>query len=231
MGKFSPTPRAIPQFGLQSYISSLRLSSGHSGPVLTLSNAAHASLFSPQLAGGGCESLWATSPMGAAVRRVICGFYLFVYSSRLCCPPRFQNSPQTRWREGFLVFGNFAFTTPSPGQVSFPNSFVSLFIFYILSYLPSKTMGCFSGAWCPLPAFRSCFVEFAQRSNKWSFDEFVGEKVVSPSYSSAILGPPPSFISILFSFFLYCISFIFYQSIYVLFIHSFTHPFILHSAT
>ena len=26
---------------------------------------------------------------------------------------------------------------------------------------------------------------------KCSFDEFVGEKVVSPSYSSAILGPPP----------------------------------------
>ena len=26
---------------------------------------------------------------------------------------------------------------------------------------------------------------------KCSFDEFVGEKVFSPSYSSAILGPPP----------------------------------------
>ena len=26
---------------------------------------------------------------------------------------------------------------------------------------------------------------------KWSFDEFVGEKEVSPSYSSAVLGPPP----------------------------------------
>ena len=26
---------------------------------------------------------------------------------------------------------------------------------------------------------------------KCSFDKFVGEKVVSPSYSSAILGPPP----------------------------------------
>ena len=26
---------------------------------------------------------------------------------------------------------------------------------------------------------------------KCSFDEFVGEKVISPSYSSAILGPPP----------------------------------------
>ena len=30
---------------------------------------------------------------------------------------------------------------------------------------------------------------------KCSFDEFVGEKVVSPSYSSAILGPPPSYYS------------------------------------
>ena len=31
-------------------------------------------------------------------------------------------------------------------------------------------------------------------SVKCSFDEFVGEKVVSPSYSSAILGPPPGII-------------------------------------
>ena len=27
----------------------------------------------------------------------------------------------------------------------------------------------------------------------WSFDEFVEEKVISPSYSSAILTPPPLF--------------------------------------
>ena len=31
------------------------------------------------------------------------------------------------------------------GWVSVPNSFISLFIFYILSYLLSKTMGCLSG--------------------------------------------------------------------------------------
>ena len=37
----------IPQLGLLSHVSSLRLSSGHSGPVLTLSNAACTSLFSP----------------------------------------------------------------------------------------------------------------------------------------------------------------------------------------
>ena len=51
---------AIPQFLLLSHISSLGLPSGHSGPVLTLSNAAGASLFSP------CSLLanasdWATS--------------------------------------------------------------------------------------------------------------------------------------------------------------------------
>ena len=40
---------AIPQFELLSHVSSLRLPSGHSSPVLTLSNAALASLFSPLL--------------------------------------------------------------------------------------------------------------------------------------------------------------------------------------
>ena len=34
-----------------------------------------------------------------------------------------------------------------------------------------------------------CFVEIGQHSND-PFDEFVGEKVFSPSYSSTILGPP-----------------------------------------
>ena len=40
---------AIPQFGLLSHIISLRLSSGNSSLVLTLSNAARASLCSPHL--------------------------------------------------------------------------------------------------------------------------------------------------------------------------------------
>ena len=40
---------AIPQFGLLSHVSSLRLLSGHSGLVLTLSNAVHTSLFIPLL--------------------------------------------------------------------------------------------------------------------------------------------------------------------------------------
>ena len=88
---FFPPSLAIPWFGLLSHVSYLRLSSGHSGPVLTLSNAAHASLSLLVVD----VSIWATSPLGAAVRHVICGFYLFIFSSWYCCPLRFQNYPQT----------------------------------------------------------------------------------------------------------------------------------------
>ena len=38
-------------------------------------------------------------------------------------------------------------------------------IFNIFSYLLSKSWVAFLGAWCPLPAFRSCFVEFTWRLN------------------------------------------------------------------
>ena len=174
-----------------SHVSSLRLSSGHSGPVLSLSNVARASLFSLRLLVSDTY-VWATSPLGVVVRHVICGFYLFIYfSSWLCCPLRFQNSPQTRQWEGFLVFGNFSsFMTPFPGWVSIPNSFVSLFIFYILSYLLSTTMGCLSGCLVSSTSIRRLFCVICS-AFKWSFNEFVGKKVVYPFYSSAILGPPP----------------------------------------
>ena len=114
----------------------------------------------------------------------------FTYlSSWLCCPLRFQNSPQTCLLEGFLLCGNF-FTTPSPGQVSVPNSFVSLFIFYILSYLLLNTICCLSGCLVSSASVQKLFCGVCS-AFKWSSDEFVGEKVVSLSYSSAFLGPPP----------------------------------------
>ena len=133
----------IPLFGLLSHISSLRLSSRHSCLVLTLrtDDATHSSLSSPYSLMADAR-VWATCPLAVVVRSIFCFFF---FPSQLCCPLRFQNSPQTHLREGFLLFGNFSFTTPSPGQVSVPNSFVSLFIFYILSYLLLKTMGCLSG--------------------------------------------------------------------------------------
>ena len=79
--------------------------------------------------------------------------------------------------------------TPFLGWVSVPNSFVSLFIFYILSYLLSKTMGCFSGHLMS-SASDQLFYEVCSVFN-CSFNEFVGQKVVSPSYSSTILALPP----------------------------------------
>jgi len=113
--------------------------------------------------------------------------FFFFFSSQLCCPLSFQNSPQTHQWEDFLVFGNFSpFMTPSPGQVSFPNSFVPLFIFYILSHLLSKRMGCLSGCLVSSTSMQKLFCGICS-AFKLSFDEFVGEKVVSLSYSFTIL--------------------------------------------
>ena len=98
---------ALPQFRLLSHLTSLRLPSGHSGLILTLSNAARSSRFSPNLLVSDA-SIWSTFLLWFAFRHVICGFYIY-FSSQLGCSPRFKNFPQTcRW-EGFLVFGNFLY--------------------------------------------------------------------------------------------------------------------------
>ena len=83
------------------------------------------------------------------------------------------------------------FKTPFLGWISIPTSFVSLFIFYIFSYFLWKTMGSFSGCLMSSAGIRQLFCGIYS-AFKCSFDEFVGEKVVSLSYSSAILGLPPS---------------------------------------
>ena len=151
----------LSQFGLLSHISSLRLPLWHSGPVLTLSTAARTSLFSPHLLVADA-SIWATGSCSLARNLWV----LFIFSSRLCCPLRFQNSPQTCQWEGFLVFGNFfSFMTPSwdgSPSLTLLSLFLS-FIFCLTSF--RRQLAAFLGAWCPLPAFRSCFVVFAQCSN------------------------------------------------------------------
>ena len=69
------------------------------------------------------------------------------------------------------------------------------FIFF--SYLLLKTLGCFSGFLMSSAGIQKLFCGIYS-AFKCSFDEFVGEKVVSPSYSSAILGLPPriSFVKV-----------------------------------
>ena len=83
--------------------------------------------------------------------------------------------------------------TPSLRQVSILNSFVSLYIFYILCYLLSKRMGCHSGCLVSSANVQKSFCEICS-AFKWSFNEFVVDKVVSPSYSFTILGLPHRFL-------------------------------------
>ena len=75
------------------------------------------------------------------------------------------------------------FKTPFLGRISIPASFVSFtsFIFFLTSL--RIQWPAFLGARCPLPAFRSCSVEFTQRSNvllmnlwerKWSSHPILG---------------------------------------------------------
>ena len=75
-----------------------------------------------------------------------------------------------------------------PSQDRSPS--LSLFLFYILSYLLSKTTGCLSGCLMSSASIQKLFCGIYS-AFKCSFDECIGEKVISPSYSSAILGPPP----------------------------------------
>ena len=65
---------------------------------------------------------------------------------------------------------------------------LSPFIFYIFSYLILKTVGCFSGCLMSSASIQKLFGGI-YLALKCSFDGFVREKLVSPSYSSAILGP------------------------------------------
>ena len=86
----------IPQFKLLSHVSSLRLPSGHSGPVLTLSNATRSSLFHPHMAEA---NVWDTFLLGIALRHVICGFYLFFLPVRL--PSEIRKLPPDPPVQGF----------------------------------------------------------------------------------------------------------------------------------
>ena len=87
------------------------------------------------------------------------------------------------------------FKTPFLGRSSILTCFVSLFVFYIFPYLLLKTMGCFSGCLMSSASIQKLFCGI-YLAFKCSFDEFVGEKLVSPSYSSTILGPPPKHLTL-----------------------------------
>ena len=109
--------------------------------------------------------------------------YLFIFPPcyvALCgskARHRLGSESASRYLETSLFF-----KTPFPRRSSVPTSFVSLFIFYIFSYLLSKTMGCFSGCLMTSAGIQKLFCGIYSVFKC----SFVREKVVSPSYSSAI---------------------------------------------
>ena len=148
----------------------------------------------PLLTSGGCRHLccfsagsycWARNLWVLIIYLFFPPSYVALWGSKAC---HRLTSESVSWCLETSPF----FKTPLPGRISIPTSFVSLFIFYIFSYLLLKTMGCFSGCLMSSASIQKLFCGIFS-AFKCSFDEFVGEKMVSPSYSSTILGPPLSF--------------------------------------
>ena len=69
-----------------------------------------------------------------------------------------------------------------------PSLFCSFFYLLYFFLPPFEDLGCFSGCLMSSAGIQKLFCGI-YLAFKYSFDEFVGEKVFSPSYSSAILAP------------------------------------------
>ena len=96
--------------------------------------------------------------------------FIYLFSFQLRCPLRFQTPhlPAGERVSWHLETSPHSQLPPQDGSL-FPTSFVSLsFIFCPTSF--RRQWAAFLGGWCPLPAFRSCSVEFVQRSNDLSMN-------------------------------------------------------------
>ena len=99
----------IPQSGLLAQVSLLRLHLGHSGQILTLSNAACTSLPSPCLLVAG-TGVCAASPLG----ELLLGSYSVGFNYLFIFPPCYvalcaSKAHHRLSSECFLVFGNLSF--------------------------------------------------------------------------------------------------------------------------
>ena len=123
-------------------------------------HAARAFLFSPRslLADMG---VWATSLLGVMARCVICGFFFYSLPVMLSSKtPKLPTDPPVR---GFPWCLETSPPSRLPPWDRCPSlTLLSLFLSFI--FCPTsfqREWAAFLGAWCPLPVFRSSFVEFA----------------------------------------------------------------------
>ena len=124
---------AIPQSGLLAQVSSLRLPSGHSGPVLTLSNAARTSLPNPHLLVADA-GICAASPLGELpLGRYSVGLIIYLFFLPVMLPsvvPRLAIDLAVRVFPGVWKLLSFLKRLPSQdGAPSLP--LLSLFLSFI----------------------------------------------------------------------------------------------------
>ena len=132
-------------------------------------------------------SLWATSLLAVAFRCIFCGYFFFPHSYIALWDSKTPHKPNSEGVSWCLETSPPSQLPPRDGSPSL--TLLSLFLSFVFCPSPFEENG--------LPFWVSGVLH--QRSEvggscsafKWSFDEFVGEKVVSPSYSSAILRPSP----------------------------------------
>ena len=174
----------LSQFGLLSHISSLRLSSGHSGLFLILSMQPMPPCSAPTHCWQTRASGLATSLLGVVVRCVNCGFFFFFPPGYVALwDSKTPHRPANERVSWCLETSPPSRLPPQDGSPSL--TLFSLFVFYILSYLLLKRMGCLSGCLVSSTSIQQLFRGICS-AFKWFFNEFVGEKVISTSYSFTI---------------------------------------------
>ena len=146
-----------------SHVSSPRLSSGHSGPVLTLSVQLACLPVQPPLTAGGhelllCWDLW------LGVYSVGFFSFFFFFPVKLSFEvPKLPTDLLVRGFPGVWKLLLFYDSLPRTGlHLELSSVFLS-FIFCSTSF--QRQWAALLGVWCPPPEFRSCFVVFAHRSN------------------------------------------------------------------
>ena len=135
---------AIPQYGLLSHINSFRLSSGHSGLVLYPKHRWCSPLFPVQaLLSVADLSIWATSLLAVAVRRIFCGFFFFFFSF---FPPSYialwdSQLPTDPSVRGFLTVWKFLLHDSLPRMDLRPSLFCLSFCLLYFVLPPFKENG------------------------------------------------------------------------------------------
>ena len=109
--------------------------------------------------------IWATSLLSVAVRHLFCGFFFFFSPSYVALwDSKTPHRPTCERVSYCLETSPPSQLPPQDGSLSL--TLLSLFLSFI--FCPTsfwREQPAFLGAWCPLPAFRSCFVKVTQHSN------------------------------------------------------------------